>query len=314
MDLHSLSRSLRGVMAFAPTLMHDDGSIDLDAHRRHAAFLAGSGVGSVVVCGGVGEFWALDEAEYANVVREAVDAVDGGVPVLAGVGHSTAIAARLARIAADAGADGLMVNPLYFVRPDLEGLARHYRAIGDASGLGMVVFSTDGAVYDEHDLERLAEVEGAVAVKDEAGDTELFARCVQRLGDRYVWINGMAELPALEYARHGAVAMTSGLANIDPVLALDVWAAACAGDRAGHESLVRDRIRPIADLRSARPGYHITVIKEAMQLLGRGGATVRLPLVPLHDDERELLAGHLRRAGLLPASSAGSVALAGTSR
>ncbi|PZF84233.1 dihydrodipicolinate synthase family protein [Jiangella anatolica] len=297
MELQTLRASLHGVLAFAPTSMHDDGSLDLDSQRAHVAFLAGSGAGAVVVAGGVGEFYALEEAEYAALVRETVDAVAGRVPVLAGVGHSTAIATRLARAAADAGADGLMVNPLYFVNPDGDGMVRHYGEIGAASGLGMIVFSTDGAVYDEKDLERLAEVEGAVAVKDEAGDQDLFARCVDRLGDRYVWINGMAELPAVDYARMGAVAMTSGLVNLDPAVALDVWAAALAGDADRHAAIVAERIAPIAALRASRPGYHITVIKEAMHLLGRGGPAVRLPLVPLRAEDRAALAGHLDRGG-----------------
>lgn len=297
MELQTFRASLRGVLAFAPTSMHDDGSLDLDSQRSHVAFLAGSGVGAVVVGGGVGEFYALDEPEYATLVRESVDAAGGRVPVLAGVGHATAIAARLARGAAAAGADGLMVNPLYFVTPDGDGMVRHYREIGAASGLGMIVFSTAGAVYDDADLERLAEVEAAVAVKDEAGDQELFARCVARLGDRYVWINGMAELPAVDYARMGAVAMTSGLVNLDPAVALDVWAAALDGDADRHATIVTERIAPIAALRAARPGYHITVIKEAMHLLGRGGPAVRLPLLPLRPEDRAALAEHLDRCG-----------------
>jgi 5-dehydro-4-deoxyglucarate dehydratase len=310
MNPQQLAAALRGVMAFAPTLMASDGRLDLDAQARHADLLAASGVGSVVVCGGVGEFWSLTEDEYAQVVRESVGAVAGRVPVLAGVGHSTDIAAGLARTAARCGADGLMVNPLYFVRPELDGMARHYAEIHAASGLGMVVFSTEGAVYDEAALERLAEVEAAVAVKDEVGDQTLFARCIERLGDRYVWIDGMAELPALDYARMGAQAMTSGLVNIDPQLAIDVWDAALRGDEKAHTALVRDRIAPLARLRTARPGYHITVIKEAMALLGRGDARVRLPLLPLRPQEREELTAHLRGAGLL--TEVGADALSGS--
>ncbi|WP_432970487.1 dihydrodipicolinate synthase family protein [Dactylosporangium sp. CA-233914] len=297
MELQHLRDALRGVMAFSPTLMSADGHLDLTSHRRQIDFLAASGVGSIVVCGGVGEFWTLDEVEYRHIVRESVDAAAGRVPVLAGVGHSTDIAARLARVAADAGADGLLVNPLYFVRPELDGLAAHYRHLGDVSGLGLVVFSTSGAVYGADELERLAEVEAAVAVKDEVGDLEHFERCVDRLGDRYAWINGMAELPAADYAERGAVTMTSGLVNLDPSLAISVWNAATAGDRATHARLVEERIRPIAALRTARPGYHITVIKEALALMGRSSAAVRLPLLPLREDERAQLAHVLVTAG-----------------
>lgn len=307
MEPVQLQRALRGVLAFSPTLFAADGSVDLEGQRRHVDFLADSGVNAIVVTGGVGEFYALEEGEFVDLVRAAVDAAGGRVPVLAGVGNSTAIASRLAAAAGAAGVDGIMVNPLYFVRPDVEGMRAHYRDVGAACGLGLVIFSTVGSVYNEDVLEQLAEVPEAIAVKDEVGNVELFERCVRGLGERFAWINGMAELPAVEYAERGAQAMTTGLANLDPQLTLDVWQAACAGDRERHGQLVRERIAFLADLRSARPGYHITVLKEAMEILGRGSARVRLPLVPLRPEERAALAAHLEQAGFPAAGLATSL-------
>jgi 5-dehydro-4-deoxyglucarate dehydratase len=80
--------------------------------------------------------------------------------------------------------------------------------------------------------------------------------------------------------------MTSGLVNLDPALSLAIWDAARRGDESAHRSLIAERAQGIFALRRSRPGYHITVLKEAMHMLGRSGPTVRLPLVPLRDDER----------------------------
>lgn len=303
MDLSRLRQSLSGVLAFAPTPFHPDGRVDPDSLARHVDHLAGSGVCAVVVAGGVGEFYALDEHEHRSCVDAAVAGSAGRVPVLAGVGHATDIACELARSAASAGADGLMVNPFYFVRPEPAGATAHYRAIADASGLGLMVFSTREAVYDADALQRLAELEAVVAVKDEHGDLDLFAECVRRLGDRYVWVNGMAEGPALAYAKLGATVMTSGIVNLDPRLSIDIWSAAVHSDAETHARLMAERVAPIARLRTARPGYHITVIKEAMSLLGRCGPTVRLPLLPLREDERAELRAHLAGTGFPMADS-----------
>lgn len=297
MDPERLRLALSGVLGFSPTPFYPDGGVDLDSLTRHIDYLAGSGVCGVVVAGGVGEFYALDEREYRSCVAAAVDAAAGRIPVLAGVGHATDLACALARSAADAGAAGLMVNPFYFVRPEPAGVAAHYRRLAEASGLGLMVFSTRDAVYDADALEALADVDAVVAVKDEYGDLSLFGECVRRLGGRYVWVNGMAESPAVEYARLGATVMTSGIVNLDPQLAIDVWAAARRGDAATHARLMQERIEPIARLRAARPGYSTTVIKEAMSLLGRCSPTVRLPLLPLGSDERAALRDHLVRAG-----------------
>lgn len=299
MELDLLRRSLHGVLAFAPTLFDADGGLDLDGLARHVDYLAGSGVCGVVVAGGVGEFYALDESEHRLAVSVAVQAAAGRLPVLAGVGHATGLACGLARSAAAAGAAGLMVNPFYFVRPEPAGAVAHYREIAAASGLGLMVFSTREAVYDADALEELADVEAVVAVKDEYGDLTVFGECVRRLGDRYVWVDGMAEAPAVEYARLGATVMTSGIVNLDAGLAVEVWAAACRGDTDTHARLMAQRVAPIAALRAARPGYSTTVIKAAMGLLGRGSPAVRLPLVPLREPERAALRDHLARAGFL---------------
>ena len=283
-----MSKISQGVLAFLPTPFTSDGEVDAGAAERQVDFLAASGVASVVVSGGVGEFYSLSPAEHRTLVRTAVSAAGGRASVIAGIGHSTAIAVQLARQAAAGGAAGLMVNPQYYVRPELRGVVEHYRAIGTAAALPLIVFSTEGAVYGPDELEALAEVPEVAALKDEHGDVELFAECRARLGDRYTWINGMAEPLAMQYAAAGAEAMTSGLVNLDPALSLGIWDAACAGDHARYDTLMA-RAEPVLALRRKRPGYHTTVLKEGMALLGRATPRVRLPLMPLFEDERGAL-------------------------
>lgn len=283
-----LLRNLHGILAFLPTPFAADGALDAGAVERQVDYLAAAGVGAVVVSGGVGEFYSLDAEEHRELVARAVSAAGDRVPVIAGVGHSSAIAGQLGRRAAAEGAAALMVNPLYFVRPELRGIVEHYRHIGAAAELPLVVFSTEGAVYGPDELEALAEVPEVSALKDEVGDLELFARCHARLGDRYTWINGMAEPFAMQYAAAGATAMTSGLVNLDAALSIEIWAAACAGDQARYDALMV-RAEPLLALRRKRPGYHTTVLKEGMALLGRATGHVRLPLMPLLDDERSAL-------------------------
>jgi 5-dehydro-4-deoxyglucarate dehydratase len=283
-----MTTNLHGVMAFLPTPFTADGDLDLAATESQVDFLVAAGVSSVVVSGGVGEFYTLSRREHADLVRAAVSVVAGRIPVVAGVGHSTAIAAGLGRQPAEAGAAAIMVNPLYFVRAELRGLVAHYRAIGAAAELPLIVFSTDGATYGPDELEALAEVPEVAALKDEHGDLELFAGCRARLGDRYTWINGMAEPHAFEYAAAGAQAMTSGLVNLAPELSLAIWDAALRGDQPRFAGLMA-RAEPILAMRRSRPGYHTTVLKEGMAILGRTSPLVRLPLVALRTDERETL-------------------------
>lgn len=232
-------------------------------------------------------------------MRVAVDAAAGRVPVIVGIGHGTRIAAALAAAAADAGAAGLMIDPFWFADPADDGLVAHFRAITEQSGLGAIVFSTKGQAYRLDQLLRLAELDGVVGLKEESGDTELFAAARSAIGERWAWINGNAELNVERYAALGADAFTSGLINVAPHLTIAVRDAAARGDWAEVTAL-GDRIRPFSALRASGPGYSTVVIKEAMALLGKpGGGRVRPPLAPLAPADRERLRAILPALGIL---------------
>lgn len=296
-----LKAKLRGVIAFTPTPFTPDDRPNLDGLAKQVEFLVTSGANVVVVCGGVGEFFSLEIDEYRDCIEAGVQAAAGRVPLLVGIGHSTRIACGLAEYAASVGASGLMINPVYFIQPSEAGMLRHYRALASASGLGMMMFSTTGAVCTSAVVERLAEVEEVVALKDEYGDLKLFIETRERLGDRMTWINGMAEVLAAPYFGAGAQAFTSGIVNFAPQLTLDVWKAGAAGNWDELHRLVATKIRPLARLRERQRGYHITVVKEAMNLLGLPGGCVRSPLTPLAAADREELKQTLVALGLLGA-------------
>jgi 5-dehydro-4-deoxyglucarate dehydratase len=281
-----LKISIQGVLAFLPTPFTPGDAVDLDGLAEHTDFLCRSGTHVVVVCGGVGEFFSLDLEEYRTCIRTAVAAAGGRVPVIAGIGYSTRTACHLAQYAESAGADGLMINPTYFIEPSEDGMFQHYRALAQATNLGMIVFSTKGSVYTPLMVQRLAEIPSVIALKDEYGDLKMFVETMEGVGDRLALINGMAEPMAAPYFGAGARAMTSGIVNVVPEVSLAIWNAGVAGRFAELRELVA-RIRPLARLRERRKGYHIPVIKEAMNLLGRPGGAVRLPLVPLTPADRE---------------------------
>jgi 5-dehydro-4-deoxyglucarate dehydratase len=300
----ALRGSLRGVIAFAPTPFTDDDRIDVDALAACVDRLSAHG-GPVAVCGAVGEYASLDVEETVTLFRVAADAVAGRVPLIVGIGQSTRVAGGLAEAAAASGASGILVNPAWCGEPADDGLVEHYRQVGAASGLGLIVFSTRSHVYGLTQLLRLAELDAVVGLKDEWGDLRAFAEARARIGDRWAWINGMAELQAAEYAVLGADAFTSGIINIVPNLTLAVARAARAGGWDELRDLV-DRIRPLAALRARRPGYGVAVIKEAMELLGLAPGRVRPPLSSLAAEDRADLRALLDRLGATPALAARS--------
>lgn len=294
MDPSELKQCLVGVLAFCPTPFDKDENLAVDDLCRQVDYLASTSAAAIVVCGGVGEFYALDDDEHGAVVEAAVQTAAGRLPVVVGIGAATRSACRLSEHAATAGAAGILVNPFPFVSPARRGIRAHYADLGDAAGLGLIVFTHHLANYDVDTLRELAEVDAVIGVKDEYGNLRAFTRARREIGPRFAWINGAGEPLAAAYFGAGAGAFSSGIVNFAPELTFAIWAAGAEGRLDDLRNLIDECVQPLADLRS-RPGYSTTLIKEAMNLCGRPGGFVRAPLVPLHPSERAELDAHLRR-------------------
>lgn len=291
-----LRDQLTGVFAFPVTPMRPDGSLNEEALRRHVRFLADTGARAVFACGGTGEFFSLSLDEYRRAVAAVVDEVDGRVPVLAGTGYSTHLAIEFARAAERLGADGLLVLPPYLVQPEQEGLYRHYRAIAERVGIGLVLYHRDNAIFAPETVARLAELPNVIGFKDGHGNLELFTRIRLLLGDRLSWINGMptAEMTFPAFYAAGARAYSSAIANFIPHVTMRFHQAVVAGDRSTISAILTEVIEPLCRIRDRRRGYAVSYIKAAMALLGlpdpqEGPGPVRPPLIDLEDAHREEL-------------------------
>jgi len=273
MTPRELQNNLRGVLAFTPTPFTAPGTLDGDGLARHVAFRCRSGVHAVCVCGGVGEFFALDAGEYRRCIRIAVESAARRVPVIAGIGHDTRTACDLAAYAEKVGTDRLLVHPFYFAAPPDEGIIRHYRALASASTLGMVVYHTKVAAYTPALLARLAEeIPSVVALKDEVGDLKTFGEMCAQLGDRLAWIDGMAELLLAPYLAAGAQAMTTGNVNIAPALSLAVWE---AGQRPAKDPRRNPGPHHPRELERVRPALALMIFNEQSEILHREVLYVR---------------------------------------
>ncbi len=138
---------------------------------------------------------------------------------------------------------------------------------------------------------RLAELADAcpnvIGVKYAVPDAARFAGFARDAGlDRFVWIAGLAEPYAPSYFSAGATGFTSGLVNVAPGLSLRMIEALRSGDH-GEAMKVWEQIRRFEELRAADGSAHnVTVVKEALAVLGLCRRDVRSPSSLLPDAER----------------------------
>ena len=124
----------RGVYAIPVTPFNDDLSVDWDSLRKCVEFSVEAGAHGIVVPVNASEGPFLTDTERKQVLKVAIEVVDGAVPVVGGVsGTSTTQSVDLTRNAAELGADSVMAMPPNGATSSI--MWDHFAAIAEAGQL-----------------------------------------------------------------------------------------------------------------------------------------------------------------------------------
>ncbi len=285
-----------GVYPAATTQFTSDQALDLEATKSHVKTLIEAGVHGLIMLGTVGENTALEPDEKRAVLKAALEAADGRVPVLSGVAEcSTALACRFAEDAAAIGLDGLMVLPAMVYKSDARETLNHFRSVAHASDLPIMCYNNPVSYGVDMTPEMFAELGDeptVVAIKESSDDPRRLTDIVNCCGERYILFCGVDDL-ALEAVILGAVGWVAGLVNAFPQETMRFWALATAGRYEEARDLYR-WFMPVLHL-----DCHVKLvqyIKLAQAMAGLGSETVREPRMTLEGEERRRVADVVQRA------------------
>ncbi|WP_053729376.1 5-dehydro-4-deoxyglucarate dehydratase [Streptomyces sp. WM6378] len=301
-----------GPLFFPVTAYGPDGGLDLDVFRVHVRDGIEAGAAAVFACCGTGEFHALTPQEFRACVAAAVEESAGRVPVVAGAGYGTALAVEYARLAEEAGADGLLAMPPYLVVADQAGLLRHYTELAAATSLDVIVYQRDNAILTPETAVALARVDGVIGFKDGLGDLDLMQRIVSAVrsaGLSPLYFNGLptAELTGLAYRGIGITLYSSAVFCFAPDIALAFHRALESGDDALANRLLDGFFVPLVELRNQGRGYAVSLVKAGVRLGGLEVGEVRPPLSEPDADHIKRLAALIERGrGLLASGEDGA--------
>ncbi|MDI5965347.1 4-hydroxy-tetrahydrodipicolinate synthase [Streptomyces sp. SL13] len=273
-----------------------DGELDVDGAQRLAAHLVDNGNDGLVVNGTTGESPTTSDAEKERLVRAVVEAVGDRAHVVAGIGtNDTRHSVELSRQAARAGAHGLLAVTPYYNKPPQEGIHQHFTAIADATELPVMLYDIPGRTgvpIQTETLIRLAEHPRIVANKDAKGDLGRASWAIARSG--LAWYSGddMLNLPLLSVGAVGFVSVVSHLVSTELRDLLDSY---LSGDVAKAAEL-HLRLLPVYTGVFRTQG--VITVKAALAALGLPGGPLRLPLVPLTEEETEQLKRDLAASGV----------------
>lgn len=275
-----------------------DGSVDLDGAQELAEYLVDVlGHDGLVINGTTGEAPTTSDAEKARLVRAVVEAVGDRAAILAGVGtYDTAHSVLLARMAAEQGADGLLVVSPYYNKPPQEGLLAHFTEIANATELPMVTYDIPkrtGVSIDPDTLCRLAEHPRIVANKDAKGDLDAAQRVLARAD--IAWYSGddILNLPLLSVGAGGFISVVGHLVG-------DRLRALLEAYLAGEVDRARDLNRALLPVYiGCFRTQGVILVKAALRELGLPAGPVRLPLVDADEARVKQLMDDLREGGLI---------------
>jgi 4-hydroxy-tetrahydrodipicolinate synthase len=289
---------LRGSMVALVTPFKD-GKVDYAALEALVEWQIASGQKALVPCGSTGESATLTHEEHAEVVAAVIRTAAGRVPVIAGTGsNATAEAIRLTRDAEKAGASAALLISPYYNKPTQDGIVEHYRAVAGASGLPLIVYNIPGrtgSTIEPSTLQRLAEIDRIVGVKEATGSLDRVIDTIAACGDRFVILSGEDSL-TLPIIAMGGTGVISAVANVIPTEMAQLTDLALEG-RWDEARRVHYQALPV--MRACFLETNPIPAKAALAMMGRCADELRLPLLPMTAAGRERLRAALSQSGVL---------------
>ena len=273
-------KEIKGIIVPILTPMHEDETVNYEELVNQIERLIAAGVHGIFVFGTNGEGYILDEEEKAEIIRVAVKAVNGRVPVYAGTGCvSTRDTIRMSRKAKELGADVLSIITPSFAAASQEELIQHYETVANAVDMPILLYNIPvrtGNALAPATVQKLSQVANIVGAKDSSGNFDNILQYIEKTrgGDKPFTVlsgNDSLILWTLLAGGKGAIA---GCANVFPHTMVSIYEKFNAGDLEGARR-AQDSIRPFRDI--FKFGNPNTIVKTAVKELGYPVGLCRAP-------------------------------------
>ncbi|TCN25563.1 4-hydroxy-tetrahydrodipicolinate synthase [Mesobacillus foraminis] len=277
------------------TPFDNKGHIDFAKTTQLVNHLIDNGTESLVVAGTTGESPTLSKEEKIALFKHVVKVVDKRIPVIAGTGsNNTYATVELTKKAEQVGVDAIMIVAPYYNKPNQEGLYQHFKTVAEATRLPVMVYNIPGrSVVNIHPdtIIRLSEVPNIVAVKEASGDLNAVTRIIANTPDDFLVYSGDdgITLPVLAIGGTGVVSVASHIIGNE----MQEMVKAFLGGQNEKAARLHQQLLPVMQglFSAPSPGP----VKTALQLKGMNVGGVRLPLVPLTEQERAALVNLLNK-------------------
>ena len=290
---------LQGCYVTLPTMFHDDAelSVDLDAMRRHVRFLIDGGIttgtGVLLAGGAAGDFSTMTFDERVAVTEAVVSETAGRVPVvMGGQTTSTRELVRLARKAAEIGADFMQVSPPFYFAHTQDDFYDYVAAAAAASDVGLVVYNTHWSTPEITNalIDRLAELRTVAGLKWSTPETGFmaFEGVVSAYSERFSIIDNQLRFPTSHML--GARGIEVHICNFWPQWGVTMWRLLTEGRYVEAQHQLIEVVLPFMRLWEEMENYTSGdgyLDKLCMELVGLPSSRCRPPTRDVRDRYRD---------------------------
>ena len=273
----------QGSMVAIVTPMNSDGSLDIKSFKSLLDFHIEKKTNGVVVVGTTGEAPTIDFDEHTFLIQEAVNHINGKIPVIAGSGaNSTKEAIFLTKKSKELGADACLLITPYYNKPNQRGMFEHFKAINDSVDIPQILYNVPcrtGVDIDNKTVKDLSELKNIIGIKDATGEMDRLDELKNKVSKEFLFLSG-DDTTFLDYMKHGGTGVISVTANIRPDLMNDACDKMLDQKHEDAEE-INKKLEPLH--RAMFVESNPIPVKWLLNHLGKINSKIRLPLVTLDE-------------------------------
>ena len=230
----------KGLITPVVTALTEDEKFNPGVYAEFIDHLITAGVDGIFPLGTNGEFYAFSQEEKLEIIRAAVRAVNGRVPVYAGTGCvTTKETIEFSKKAADLGVSCLSVITPYFVAASQDELYEHFSAVAEAVDLPILLYNIParaGNSIAPTTVKRLLAHKNIIGIKDSSGNFDNTLKYIENTEPDVQVLAGSDSL-ILWPLMAGGTGAISGCSNVFPELMVSIYDLWARGDiRAANEA------------------------------------------------------------------------------
>ncbi|MGE5400675.1 MAG: 4-hydroxy-tetrahydrodipicolinate synthase [Ignavibacteriales bacterium] len=270
--------------------------VDYASLRKIVGFQVNSGINSLVVLGTTGEAATIDDEERRKIIRTVVEEVNGRIPVIIGTGtNNTAKVVLYNNIAAECGADGLLIVNPYYNKGTQNSLIAHYKYIADRTDLPIILYNVPGRtsmnLLPETILRIHENCPNVIGVKEASGDISQITRLMSMKSENFLVYSGNDDqtIPVMALGGSGVISVFS---NVFPKEMVSITDAMLNNDLAAARKVNFKYLKIMNDLfLEANP----MPVKYAASLFGYCKNTLRMPLAVVSESTASVIKDEINR-------------------